>query len=182
MTSGAVTEQAVADVPPMPVRTFKNPVADKFFRRRSRRVKEVEVTVEDDAGVPETFTFLVHEMSSGMRARFEGIMAENARKAAEEAEAETLDGSDPSNEGSEDLEDLDALEENATRGFDMGNFKIAVVAASVTDMDGNPLFDEDEIDMVGDVPSPLIEPLFEAAMLLSELGKPKKREINAEKK
>lgn len=159
--------EPVVEPPKMPTRTFGNPIADRFFKRRSRKVVPVSITVPDDDGVEETFEFLVHEMTAGMRSRFEAIMAENARQTMEEDELL-------------DMQDKEAIGEKIARGFDIGNFKIAVVAASVTDPDGNPLIEQEELDMVADAPSTLIEPLFEKAMELSNLGRIKKREIDAE--
>jgi hypothetical protein len=164
-------------VPPkMPTPRFKNPEMDRIFARAKRRVKTVPVTIRftDEAtgqDESETVNFLVHEMSAGMKGRFEAIMQEQASRLMGE------DDDDLSNDGKIDPE---ALAAKVTTSANMGSFKVAVVAASVTDMDGNPIIAQSEIDTACDLPAYFIEVLFEEAFTLAGLGRPKETEKAAE--
>jgi hypothetical protein len=176
MSTELSTEPATAEpkpIPPkMPTPTFKNPAMDRIFKRAKRRVKTVPVTIrftdeETGAEGEEVVEFLAHEMSAGMKGRFEAIMQENARKIISEDE---IDGET----------DQEELAERLTGSMDMGNFKISVVAASVTDLDGNPIIDMNEVEAAQDLPAYFIDTLFEASFVLSGLGKPKQTEKAAE--
>lgn len=176
MTTNLTTDLPAADpkpIPPkMPTPTFKNPAMDRIFKRAKRRVKTVPVTIrvtDDETGTEaeEIVEFLAHEMSAGMKGRFEAIMQENARKIITEDEIDSA-------------ADQDQLAERLTGSMDMGNFKISVVAASVTDLEGNPIIDMNEVEAAQDLPAYFIDTLFEASFVLSGLGKPKQTEKAAE--
>jgi len=162
--------------PKMPTPRFKNPEMDRIFARAKRRVKTVPVAiryVDDATGTEESelVNFLVHEMSAGMKGRFEAMMQEQARRLMDD------DDEDLSGQGEIDSETLAA---KVTASANMGGFKVAVVAASVTDMDGNPIIAQSEIDTACDLPAYFIEVLFEEAFTLAGLGRPKNTEKAAE--
>ncbi len=169
------SEPPKAIPPKMPTPRFKNAAMDRIFARAKRRVKTVPVTIrytDDATGAEESETveFLVHEMSAGMKGRFEAIMQEQARRLLDEDDDLSEDGNI----------DADALEEKVSTSANMGSFKVAVVAASVTDLEGNPIIDQSEIDTACDLPAYFIEVLFEEAFTLAGLGRPKKTEKAAE--
>lgn len=164
-------EPGKATPPKMPTPRFKNPVTDRLFRRAKRRLEIVPVTIrmtDEDTGEEseEVMEFQVHEMSAGMKGRFEAIMQESTDKLVEEGEI--LDGDD------------EEAGDKIKKRMDMGNFKVSIVAASVTDMDGNPIIDMTEVEAAQDFPAYIIEPLFEKSFVLSGLGKAKSNEKKAE--
>jgi hypothetical protein len=161
-----------AEPPKMPTPRFKNPMMDRLFRRAKRRVEIVPVTIratDEDTGVEseEVVEFMVQEMSAGMKARFESMMQESTEALVDEGEI--LDG-----------EDDEEIGERVKKRMDMGNFKLSIVAASVTDMEGNAIVDMTEIEAAKELPAYIVEPLFEKSFILSGLGKPKKNEKAAE--
>ena len=171
-----VPDESPQAIPPkMPTPRFKNAAMDRIFARAKRRVKTVPVTIrytDDTTGAEEseTVAFLVHEMSAGMKGRFEAIMQEQARRLMDDDDDLSADGNI----------DVDALEAKVSTSANMGSFKVAVVAASVTDLEGNPIIDQSEIDTACDLPAYFIEVLFEEAFTLAGLGRPKKTEKAAE--
>lgn len=132
---------------------FQNPTFDKFFRKSKLRTQPVEIDVDG-----ETYKFIAHEMSVAAKGRFEAIMfAGRVTDPEEMAEGEI-----------------------SMRNEAYAVMKAKIVATTITTEDGQPICAPEQWTTLAEMPSHVIEPLFQASFMLSGLGKPKESDTAAE--